>query len=145
MTEPVRPEDMRASDADRDAVQHRLSRAHEVGQLDLGEFDDRVQVVWSARTRGELERVLADLPPPPPPPPALPRGAVFSRTAGGVAMQVLTIVWACIAVTALTIWGIVALAAGETGYPWWLWVAAPPGAVLAVLYACGVGRPRRTR
>ena len=145
VTEPVRPEDMRVSDADRDAVQHRLRRAHDVGQIDLGEFDERVRTIWGARTRGELERVLADLPVLPPPPPQPPRGAVFSRTADGVAMQVLTTIWASLVVSNLMIWGILALTLDQDVYPWWLWVAGPPGAVLAVLYASGIGRPRRPR
>ena len=52
MTEPVRPQDMRVSDADRNLVQDRLRHAHDVGQLDLHEFDERVRTVWAARTRG---------------------------------------------------------------------------------------------
>ena len=45
-------------------MEDRLRRAHDVGQLDLVEFDERVQAVWAARTRGELARVTADLPEP---------------------------------------------------------------------------------
>jgi hypothetical protein len=143
MTDPVRPEDMRASDADRQVVQDRLRRAHDIGQLDLHEFDERVRTAWAARTRGELARVVADLPVPPPEPKPVSRGVIFSRTAGGVAMQVLTIIWASLSVVNLVIWGIVALTVGEFVQPWWLWVAGPPGAVLAVLYAAGIGRPPR--
>jgi Domain of unknown function (DUF1707) len=142
VNEPVRPEDMRVSDADRNLIQDRLRHAHDAGQLDLHEFDERVRTVWASRTRGELERVVADLPLPPPSRPAPPRGAVFSRTAGGVAMQVLTIIWVALTVVNVTAWGIVTLTIGESIYPWWLWVAGPPGAVLAVLYAAGIGRPR---
>lgn len=143
MSEPVRPEDMRASDADRTVIQERLRRAHEIGQLDLHEFDDRVRSAWAARTRGELERVVADLPVPPPPAPPAPRGAVFARTPGGVAMQVLTIIWVALTMVNVTAWGIISATVGESIYPWWLWVAGPPGVVLAVLYAAGIGRPRR--
>ena len=32
---------------------------------------------------------------------------------------------------------------GEPIYPSWFWVAGPPGAVLAVLYTAGIGRPRK--
>ena len=66
VSEPVRPEDLRVSDAERQAVADRLRVAQEVGQLDIHEFDERVRSVWAARTRGELERVTADLPAPPP-------------------------------------------------------------------------------
>jgi hypothetical protein len=35
----------------------------------------------------------------------------------------------------------ISLAIGEFLHPWWLYVAGPPGAVLGVLYAAGIGRP----
>ena len=140
MDEPVPAENVRVSDAERTAVADRLRRAHGDGRIDLVEFDDRVRAVWAARTRGELARVTADLPEPAREP--RPAG-VFSPTPGGTAMRVLTINWLAITVVNLTIWGIIALTTGEAVYPWWLWVAGPPGAVLAVLYAAGIGRPRR--
>jgi hypothetical protein len=130
---------MRVSDAERGVVEAALRRAHDAGQLDLTEFDDRVRSIWAARTRGELARVTADLP-------ALPeepgRRTVFSQTGGGVAMRVLTIIWASLSAVALVAWGIVTLTS-DFDYPWWLWVAVPPGAALAVLYAAGIGRPPR--
>ena len=144
VTEPLRPEvrpdDLRASDAERAQVHDRLRRAHDVGQLDLGEFDDRVRTAWAARTRGELAGLTADLPLPPPPERS--PSSVFAPTSGGVAMRVLTLVWLIAVTVNLTAWGIVALTA-EVVHPWWLWVAGPPGAVLGVLYAAGIGRPRR--
>jgi len=140
VTELTPPENLRVSDAERTEVQDRLRRAHDVGQLDLNEFDDRVRAVWAARTRGELTRVTADLPEPPPAPA---RPGIFSDTPGGMAMRVLAINWLAITTVNLVIWGIIALTTGEAVYPWWLWVAGPPGAVLAVLYAAGIGRPRR--
>ncbi|MGY1639345.1 DUF1707 domain-containing protein [Geodermatophilus sp. SYSU D00742] len=147
MTDPVRADEMRVSDPERAAVQERLRRAVAAGQLDLHEFDTRVQTVWAARTRGDLARVTRDLPEPPPPPPPAPTppplGRVFTDDAGGVAMRVLTIVWASVVSVNLVVWGLVSLTTGDLVYPWWLWVAGPPGAVLAVLYAVGIGRPRR--
>jgi hypothetical protein len=80
VTEPVRPDDLRVSDAERTDVQDRLRR-HDVRQLDLTEFDERVRSVWAERTRGELARVVADLPAPPPSEPG--RRPVFSSTGGG--------------------------------------------------------------
>ena len=133
---------MRISDTERGAVQDRLSRAHDIGQLDLGEFDERVKSVWAARTRGELERVTADLPAPPPGPG---RRWVFSDTGGGVTMRVLTIVWGSLAAVNFTVWGLIAVSTGTFVHPWWLWVAVPPGVALAVLYAAGIGRPPRDR
>jgi hypothetical protein len=141
--EPVHPDELRISDVERAAVQERLRRAVGDGQLDLHEFDLRVQSVWAAKTRGDLGRVTRDLPEPPPPAPPAPRHRVFSDTAGGTTMRVLTIIWACAVAINLVIWGTVSLATGQFLHPWWLYVAGPPGAVLAVLYAFGIGRPRR--
>ena len=128
------------SDVERAEVQKRLSRAHDSGQLDLTEFDERLRAVLAARTRGELDRTTADLPEAPAERPA---PGVFSDTGGGSTMRVLTIVWASLVAVNLAVWGIVSLTTAELIYPWFLWVAGPPGAVLAVLYAAGIGRPRR--
>ncbi len=136
----MRPEELRVTDAERASVQERLRRAVGDGQLDLHEFDVRVQSAWAARTRGDLVRVTADLPEPPPPPGRRP---VFSETDGGTAMRVLTILWACAVAVNLVIWATISLATGVVLHPWWLYVAGPPGAVLAVLYAFGIGRPER--
>ena len=72
VSDPVCPEDLRVSDVERAAAQERLREAVGAGQLDLHEFDTRVATVWQAKTRGDLTRVTADLPPVPSPPPAPP-------------------------------------------------------------------------
>jgi hypothetical protein len=140
VTEPVPADHLRISDAERAAVADRLRRAHDEGRLDLIEFDERVQAVWAARTRGELARVAADLPAPAPEPR---RPGVFSATPGGTAMRVLTTVWLGMLAVNLAIWGVLTLTLDVPIYPWWLWVGVPSGTVLAVLYATGIGRPRR--
>lgn len=142
MTDPVRPDELRVSDAERRAVQERLHRAVEDGQLDIHEFDARVQSAWAAKTRGELVRATADLPDPPPPAPPAPPWEAFARDDAGTAMRVLTIIWSCFLAATLAIWGTASLAAGEFVHPWFLYVVGPPGAVLAVLYAFGIGRRR---
>ena len=139
MSEPVRTADLRVSDVERTVVQERLRRAVGDGQLDLHEYDERLQAVWAARTRGELQRTTLDLPEPPPP---APRHRVFSGTAGGTTMRVLTTVWASVAAVNVVVWLLVSLGNGDPAYPWFVWLA-PSGAVLAVLYATGIGRPRR--
>ncbi|MGY1697102.1 DUF1707 domain-containing protein [Geodermatophilus sp. SYSU D00814] len=139
MTEPVRTADLRVSDVERRAVQDRLHRAVGAGQLDLHEFDERLQKVWAARTRGELQQVTRDLPEPPPP---APRHRAFSGTPGGTAMRVLATVWASVVAVNVVVWLLVSLGNGGPVHPWFIWLA-PSGAVLAVLYATGIGRPRR--
>ena len=53
---------VRASDAEREAVVERLRRALSQGRLSIAEFDDRVSVAYAARTQGELADLTRDLP-----------------------------------------------------------------------------------
>lgn len=64
----VHPEMLRVSHADRDVVVDRLKIAFCEGRLDKDEFDARLDVALTAKTRGDLDRLLrdvADLAPPP--------------------------------------------------------------------------------
>lgn len=54
--------DLRVSDAERDHVGELLQRAVGQGMLSLGEFTERMDTVLAAKTRGELNAVLVDLP-----------------------------------------------------------------------------------
>src|SRR4051794_33510919 len=54
--------DLRASDAERDAVVMRLREHGAAGRLDLAELEDRIGMAYAARTRGELARLFDDLP-----------------------------------------------------------------------------------
>jgi ferric-dicitrate binding protein FerR (iron transport regulator) len=56
------PAEMRASDADRDAVLSELSEHFQAGRLTNTEFDDRAGHALAARTWGELRNLLRDLP-----------------------------------------------------------------------------------
>jgi Rod binding domain-containing protein len=53
---------MRASDADRAHIAERLRRAADEGRLLADEFDDRLGQALNARTYGELDAIVADLP-----------------------------------------------------------------------------------
>ena len=53
---------VRASDAERDAVVERLQRALAQGRLTLEEYDVRVADAYAAKTRGELAALTQDLP-----------------------------------------------------------------------------------
>lgn len=57
-----RPE-IRASDAERQAVVDILRQQYAAGRLELAEFEDRSELAFASRTRGELEVLLADLVP----------------------------------------------------------------------------------
>jgi len=54
--------DLRVSDRERDEMVTRVQVAFAEGRLDDGEFDTRVRAALAAKTRGELDRVVADLP-----------------------------------------------------------------------------------
>lgn len=64
----VHPAMLRVSHADRDVVVDRLKVAFCEGRLDKSEFDERLDAALTAKTRGDLDRLLrdvADLAPPP--------------------------------------------------------------------------------
>jgi hypothetical protein len=57
---------IRASDRERDAATLRLQEAFAEGRLDDAEFDTRMRSALSARTRADLDGLVADLPAPSP-------------------------------------------------------------------------------
>jgi hypothetical protein len=151
----VPPEHLRAGDADREVVLERLRAAQAEGRLDLEEFDERVIATLAARTYGELATLTADLPggppvprplgaPVAPPVPPTPHGpAPAARSAGrGADLRGAAAAWAAVSVTCLVIWGVVGVAAGGLGHPWWIWVTGPWGVVLLMswLWVRSAGR-----
>ncbi|MFQ6393404.1 DUF1707 domain-containing protein [Nocardia sp. KC 131] len=54
--------ELRVSDAEREHVGELLQRAVGLGMLSLGEFTERMDTALAAKTRGELNAVLIDLP-----------------------------------------------------------------------------------
>jgi Domain of unknown function (DUF1707) len=121
--------DLRAADADRQAVADRLREALNEGRLDLGEYDERLQKAYAARTYGELDGLLTDLPAVTPP--ARQQLSTVPAAPGSrqrVSGRLLAIwgSWATTSFVCFTIW----LLTSPGGYPWPLWVAAPWGAVL---------------
>jgi hypothetical protein len=87
---------LRASDADRERIAEQLRQAAGDGRLTLAELHDRLDALYAAKTYGELEPVVADLPreqrtasafPSPPPSTAVERrvgGTPVARTAKAV-------------------------------------------------------------
>src|SRR5215467_13238088 len=53
---------MRASDADRDRTAALLREHHAAGRLTAEEFGERLDKTYVAKTLGELDQLLADLP-----------------------------------------------------------------------------------
>ncbi|MFE2187355.1 DUF1707 domain-containing protein [Streptomyces sp. NPDC059455] len=58
------PAGMRASDAERERIAEVLREAVAEGRLDMEEFEERLGAAYAARTHGELEPLVRDLPVP---------------------------------------------------------------------------------
>jgi Flp pilus assembly protein TadB len=103
----ARSSSLRASDADRDAVAERLRQAAVEGRLEPDELEERLHTALRARTYGELDPLLRDLPA------RVPRGRP-ATTAGGLmlAVTVRLVVLALVAAALIT-----ALAVSAA---WWL-------------------------
>jgi len=130
-------EQMRAADADRDQVADRLRAALEEGRLDLTEYDERLQGAYAAKTYGDLDRLLTDLPNAAPvvpsPRPAPPEAIVAERS--GLARAWVRHVWSPWLKTAVwltVIWLVAFVFAGDSVFYWPAWVLGPWGVVLVV-------------
>ncbi|PVC96732.1 hypothetical protein DBP19_10675 [Streptomyces sp. CS090A] len=55
---------MRASDAERERIAELLREAVAEGRLEMDEFEQRLETAYTARTHGELEPLVRDLPAP---------------------------------------------------------------------------------
>ncbi|WP_406093058.1 DUF1707 domain-containing protein [Streptomyces sp. NBC_01013] len=77
-TAPAEPVVIRASDADRDRIADILREAMAEGRLTADEHAERVDAVYRAKTMGELEPLVRDLPTPGGTPRAA--GASYDRT-----------------------------------------------------------------
>jgi hypothetical protein len=128
---------MRASDADRDAVVAALSEHFQAGRLTSEELEERTGRALSARTLGELDEMTADLPalrPASPPPVARPRGP------GYPGRPPLVAVLAGLAIVA----AVLGASAGRHG--WDIWWVIPVGLLIARALAgprCGRRDSRR--
>jgi hypothetical protein len=131
-------EDMRAGDADRQAVADTLKAALDEGRLDLHEYDERLQQAYAAKTYGELETLITDLPGVVPaqhsqlqPQPAGQQPA-STRDAGsgagkmrksGVPPWVAS--YGGVILICVVVWGISSIASGDLQYFWPRWMLIP--------------------
>jgi len=133
---------LRASDADRERTAELLREHHAVGRLTAEEFNGRLEQAFAAKTLGELDELLADLP-------AIdlyqlpsagirptrrggsgPRGSGLVpgyhgrlRPAGDVPM----VAWTSATGLAVVLWVVIAIAAGGAAawIPWFLLIIVP--------------------
>jgi DUF1707 SHOCT-like domain len=132
----------RASDADRDQTAAALREHLVAGRLTTEEFDERLDKAYAAKTLGELDNLMADLPgtgrgPLPgasldrsaasPPLTCQRHGSIEARPGRfSPAWRAAWGSWLAISLCAFVIW----LVSGASGGPWFLWVALPLGALL---------------
>jgi hypothetical protein len=82
-------QDLRASDADRDAACERLRAAAVEGRLDPLELDERLSAAYASRWCSQLTALTADITPPPPAAPPGPPVFVRSTPTNGLAVASL--------------------------------------------------------
>ena len=151
-------DEMRAADADRQAVAEQLRAALDEGRLDLHEYDERLQQAYAAKTYGELGELLKDLPSAATPAPRTaaapaPRVAVGEESLVTASDAELTRRWlfevwgSWVSVVGITtvIWLISSLGNSDLLYFWPMWVAGPWGVVLTFVTVGGLanGEPRK--
>ena len=145
----------RASDADRDRTAAALSEHLAACRLTQAEFDERLDKAYTAKTLGELDDLMADLPgtgldqlPDAPVrrsagnPPLTGQGPPGSIQAGqgrfSPAWRAAWGSWLAISLFFLVIW----LVSGASGGPWLLWVILPLGALMLGRWI--IGGPARS-
>ena len=137
---------IRASDADRDRTAELLREHLAAGRLTQEEFSERLDKAYAAKTLGELDELLADLPgidlyklpdeglprqrgrnglPPLPWLMAPGRVSAAWRAAWGS--------WATVSLIAFLVW----LLSGAPGNLWFLWIAGPYGIFLVGRWISG--------
>ena len=151
---------IRASDADRDRTAAALREHLAAGRLTTEEFDERLDKVYAARTLGELDALMVDLPqtdlgqPPDvarhgPPVPGQRSGGPIEAGQGRFtpAWRAAWGSWLGITLLFFVIW----LVSGASGGLWFLWVPGIMGVLLLGRWISGApahhergpGRPRR--
>lgn len=130
---------MRASDADRDRVLAELSQHFQAGRLTADELDERNGRALSAKTLGDLDALLSDLPSLHEPRPYGPAPATMTR--GGGLRRVPP---AALIAPALVVVGVVALLVSVFGHgTGHVFGLGPFLVVLILVRVLGGGRRRR--
>jgi Domain of unknown function (DUF1707) len=137
---------IRASDADRDRTAALLREHHAAGRLTADEFQERLDKAYAAKTLGELDELLADLPAidlyklpdasldrgrrggsGPPPLPWLMAGRLSTAWRAALGS------WLSVSLIAFFAW----LLSGHPDNLWFLWVAGPYGLILLGRWVSG--------
>ncbi|MGE5288315.1 MAG: DUF1707 SHOCT-like domain-containing protein [Micromonosporaceae bacterium] len=144
---------IRAADADREQAAARLREHFAAGRLTSEEFSERLDGVYASTTLGELEDLMTDLPGSdlaqlpatavrrsaghlPVPRQRAPGSIETPRGRFSPAWRAAWSSWLAISLCAFMIW----LLTGASGGLWFLWVAAPLGALLLARWITGASR-----
>jgi hypothetical protein len=141
------PDRLRAADVDREFVAERLRNALNEGRLNINEYDERLRDAYAAKTYGELNALLTDLPETAPTaksevlpsqagPPVVPQRGYTSRWLATVWSS-----WITVACILTVIWFLT----GANGSFWPAWPLGIWGAVLLASSVSGLasGAPQR--
>jgi hypothetical protein len=136
---PIGPRDparLRVSDADRDRVAGELGAHFQAGRLTQDEFDERLGQAINARTQGDLDELLADLPA------DRPAGSRPAQAPAGQVAQGRRWIgpWAVTAVT-VALFAVAAVSPGWHGR--WAWWLIPLAFIAIRRLTWGGGGPRR--
>jgi len=132
---------IRASDADRDRVASLLREHHAAGRLTAEEFHERMDRALEAKTLGELDELMTDLPaidlyqlpdaslrraPPRPGQSLLPadtgRHEGLAKFRPGNASIAI---WLTITTSMVSVWAVGVVTGGGTWFPWWALIVLP--------------------
>lgn len=153
---------IRASDEDRDRAASLLREHHAAGRLDADEFNERLDQAYRAKTLGDLDEIMSDLPAidlyrlpdavlrrrgrPTPGAGSLIEasarsGALARHSRFSQAWAVAWTTWFTVSLVCFVVWAL----NGAGGYLWPLWVAGPWGAVMLARWISGShpGGPHR--
>jgi hypothetical protein len=131
-------EQMRAGDAERQAVADRLKAALDEGRLELHEYDERLQRAYAAKTYGDLDALTTDLPGTVPPQraqmvPQPPRAAAEAGADAGAEVGEMRrpggppflASYGGVVLVCVIIWALSSMASGEWIYFWPGWMLIP--------------------
>ncbi len=126
--------EMRASDGDRDRVAEALREHMAQGRLTVDEFNERLELLYTSRTYGELAKLTDDLPdtdlhslPARRSEPQKPEKKKDENL-----LKAHWALWAMAVGINWVIWLAVSLSSDGSVYPWPIWVMGPWGVILLV-------------
>ncbi|AGZ39213.1 DUF1707 SHOCT-like domain-containing protein [Actinoplanes friuliensis] len=127
--------DMRAGDSERQATADKLKTALDEGRLDLHEYDERLQKTYSAKTFGDLDTLVTDLPGTIPTqqsrvePYQAPSAPQTAATTGKKSKQQgagqFVVSYGGVVLVCVIIWALTSLGSGELRYFWPGWMLIP--------------------